>query len=521
MGIKPFHGRQVYKWVYQMDTLDFDKMTNLSKELRATLKETFEFGLPRIDEKVASQDGSIKFLFLTNDDHSIESVFMPEDGRSTLCLSTQVGCKMSCAFCVTGKIGFMRNLAVSEIVGQIMAIKPHAGENRITNVVLMGMGEPLDNLDNVLKAIEIMEEPLGLKISHRRLTISTVGLVDGLRRLDHKKVQIAISLNAATGAVRTRLMPINRVHPLEGLIAHVKGLGDMGRRRVTFEYVMLKGINDSLRDARMLAELLKGVRCKINLIPYNESPYEDFKSPDEAAVKRFRSYLIDRRFTAIVRDSRARDIGGGCGAARHALPGRAHAMSLLPFDRESFFTGKNWPDGPPLRLHFDEGKVYADITLNRNFEGYENVVFGGMLFGILDVIMWYSIVMGTRKICMTRKTDMEFLKPVMCGITYRAEGELLRVEERDVWATAWIRDKTGERYAQATALFRQAKGIDNSRAGSRFDFSGVSPEDQRDFPVRFNLITLYHPHPSLSRQSFCRSPPSFQGFAQASRCLPR
>ena len=313
MGIKPFHGRQVYKWVYQMDTLDFDKMTNLSKELRATLKETFEFGLPRIDEKVASQDGSIKFLFLTNDDHSIESVFMPEDGRSTLCLSTQVGCKMSCAFCVTGKIGFMRNLAVSEIVGQIMAIKPHAGENRITNVVLMGMGEPLDNLDNVLKAIEIMEEPLGLKISHRRLTISTVGLVDGLRRLDHKKVQIAISLNAATGAVRTRLMPINRVHPLEGLIAHVKGLGDMGRRRVTFEYVMLKGINDSLRDARMLAELLKGVRCKINLIPYNESPYEDFKSPDEAAVKGFQSYLIDRRFTAIVRDSRARDIGGGCG----------------------------------------------------------------------------------------------------------------------------------------------------------------------------------------------------------------
>ena len=156
-------------------------------------------------------------------------------------------------------------------------------------------------------------------------------------------------------------------------------------------------------------------------------------------------------------------------------------MSLLPFDRESFFTGKNWPDGPPLRLHFDEGRVYADITLDRNFEGYENVVFGGMLFGILDVIMWYSIVMGTRKICMTRKTDMEFLKPVMCGITYRAEGELLRVEERDVWATAWIRDKAGERYAQATALFRQAKGVDNARSVSRFDFSGVSPEIKEIF----------------------------------------
>jgi 23S rRNA (adenine2503-C2)-methyltransferase len=171
----------------------------------------------------------------------------------------------------------------------------------------------MDNIENVLKAIDIMEEPLGLKISHRRLTISTVGLIDGLRLVDTKKAQLAISLNAATAAVRTRLMPINRVYPLQDIIAYVKSLGDMGRKRVTFEYVMLKHINDSLEDARLLAELLKGVKCKINIIPYNESPYAEFKSPDEESVKRFQSYLIDRRFTAIVRDSRARDIGGGCG----------------------------------------------------------------------------------------------------------------------------------------------------------------------------------------------------------------
>lgn len=313
MGVKPYRARQIYKWVYQQDIADFDRMSNLSKELRNTLKSVLCFGLPRVGETIPSRDGSLKFLLATDDGQVIESVFMPEDGRSTVCLSTQVGCKMACAFCVTGKMGFLRDLSASEIVGQLMAVRPHMGEDRITNVVLMGMGEPLDNVDNVLKAIEIMEEPLGLKISHRRLTVSTVGLLDSLGRVGLKKAQIAISLNAPTGPVRTRLMPINRVYPLQDLIAYVKGLGHTGRLRVTFEYVMLKQVNDSLEDARKLADLLKGVRCKINLIPYNESPYGEFKSPDEASVKQFQSYLIERHFTAIVRDSRARDIGGGCG----------------------------------------------------------------------------------------------------------------------------------------------------------------------------------------------------------------
>jgi 23S rRNA (adenine2503-C2)-methyltransferase len=313
LGLKPYRARQVYKWVYQMETADFSLMTNLPKGLRVTLRNLFYFGLPRTEEKRVSKDGSVKFSFVTHDNHVIESVLMPEDGRSTLCVSTQVGCKMSCAFCVTGKIGFIRDLTPGEIVGQVMAVRPHRGSDTITNVVLMGMGEPLDNIDNVLRAIDIMEEPLGLKISRRRLTVSTVGLVDGLRLIDPRKVQLAISLNAATGQVRTRLMPINRVYPLHDLVAYVKSLGDMGRTRVTFEYVMLKHVNDSLEDAAQLAELLAGIKCKINLIPYNESPYAEFKAPDEESVKRFQSYLINRHFTAIVRDSRAGDIAGGCG----------------------------------------------------------------------------------------------------------------------------------------------------------------------------------------------------------------
>jgi 23S rRNA (adenine2503-C2)-methyltransferase len=313
LGLKRYRARQIYKWVYQTGSLDFGLMTNLPKNVRVTLKRLLDFGLPETKESRLSADGSIKFAFHTSEGHLIESVFMPEKGKATLCLSSQVGCKMSCAFCVTGRIGFIRDLTVAEIVGQVMAMKPHMGNSRLSNIVFMGMGEPLDNVDNLLKAIEILEEPSGLDVSRRRLTISTVGLVDGLRRIDLKKAQLAISLNAATSATRTRLMPINRVYPLQDIVGYVKSLKGMGRSRVTFEYVMLKGVNDSPDDARQLADLLAGVRCKINLIPYNESPYSEFKSPDKGSVDNFQSYLIGRHLTAIVRDSRARDIGGGCG----------------------------------------------------------------------------------------------------------------------------------------------------------------------------------------------------------------
>ncbi len=325
LGVKRYRAHQIFKWVYQSDLCDFNLMTNLPKGLRVTLRNMFYFGLPEIREAKTSDDGSVKFLLALSDNRLIECVLMPDDDRATLCVSTQIGCKMSCAFCVTSKIGFFRDLTPGEIVGQAMAARRVEGGSRITNIVLMGMGEPLDNIDNVLAAIDILEEPLGLKISHRRLTVSTVGLLDQLRLVPLQKAQLAISLNAATDSVRTRLMPINRVYPLRDLLGFIRSLGDMGRTRITFEYVMLQGINDSLDDAKQLAALLTGIKCKINLIPYNASPYAEFKTPSPDSIKSFQSYLIDRHFTAMVRDSRAGDIGGGCGqlGMRYLEEGRA------------------------------------------------------------------------------------------------------------------------------------------------------------------------------------------------------
>ena len=312
-GAKQYAARQIYQWVYQHGILDFHAMTNLPKPLRSALDEQFSFDLPEVSEIVHSQDGSIKFAFLMGKGHVVETVLMPEKGRNTLCLSTQIGCKMACQFCVTGQIGFVRDLAVAEIIGQIMAVKRHLRAKRITNIVFMGMGEPLDNAQHLLQALEILQEQTGLDFSWRRITVSTVGLLDGLRMIAPRQAQIAISLNAADEAGRTALMPINRIYPLRDIVAYVRNLKGLGRQRVTFEYVLLKDVNDSLDDACALADVLAGVRCKINLIPYNASPYTRFKASDGETVERFQQYLIDRNFTTIVRESHAKDIGGGCG----------------------------------------------------------------------------------------------------------------------------------------------------------------------------------------------------------------
>lgn len=313
LGLKRYRARQIYKWVYQQDTLDFDGMTNLPKDLRFSLKGLFSLVLPEVTEVRPSTDGSTKFGLRAADGRLVESVLIPEKERNTLCISTQIGCKMSCRFCVTGKIGFIRDLTAGEIVGQVMAVRGRLNDARITNIVFMGMGEPLDNLEHVLKSLEILEESMGLNFSYRRVTLSSVGLLDALRQIDPRRALIAISLNATTDEQRSYLMPINRIYPLRALINYAKSFGEVPRLRVTFEYVMLKGFNDSLDDAKRLADLLRGVRCKINLIPYNESPYTEFQTSDPEAVLRFQEYLVSRHFTAIVRDSRGRDVGGGCG----------------------------------------------------------------------------------------------------------------------------------------------------------------------------------------------------------------
>jgi 23S rRNA (adenine2503-C2)-methyltransferase len=313
LGNERYRARQLFKWVYNKGVLDFAAMTDIAKGLRSIFQEMFYTGLPEIKEAIPSEDGSIKFALAGLDGRIIESVFMPGRDRDTLCVSSQIGCRMGCKFCVTGKIGFIRNLAASEIVGQIMAVRRYLGAGRITNIVFMGMGEPVDNLDNLLHTLDIIKDPLGLDLSHRKITVSSVGLLEGLRMLKPKVAGLAISLNAADEAKRTYLMPINRLYPIRDIINFVRGFRGSRRIRVTFEYVLIKDVNDSLADAKGLAELLTGLRCKINLIPYNESPYIDFKAPDPESVEQFQSYLLDKHFTAILRDSRGRDIHAACG----------------------------------------------------------------------------------------------------------------------------------------------------------------------------------------------------------------
>jgi len=313
LGNEKYRARQLYKWIYNKGVLDFAEMSNISKGLRILFKDMFSTDLPEIKEVLTSRDGSMKFGFSAEDGKIIEGVFIPEKERNTLCVSTQIGCRMGCKFCVTGKIGFIRNLSVSEIIGQVIGVRQYLHDRRITNIVFMGMGEPIDNLDNLLPALDILKNPVGLDFSHRKITVSSVGLVEGLKTIEPKTAGIAISLNAADDKKRTYLMPINRLYPIREIINFVKSFKAARRIRITFEYVMLKDINDSPEDAKLLSEILEGVKCKINLIPYNESPYFEFKTPGAKSIEQFQTHLLDRHFTTIIRDSRGQDVFGGCG----------------------------------------------------------------------------------------------------------------------------------------------------------------------------------------------------------------
>ncbi len=313
LGNEKYRARQLYQWIYNKGVLDFSDMTNISKGLRTIFGDMFYTGLPDIIEAIPSNDGSVKLGFAGKDGKPIESVLIPAKDRYTLCVSSQIGCRMGCKFCVTGRIGFIRNLSVSEIVGQVMGAKRYSGERRISNIVFMGMGEPVDNLENLLHALDIIKDPWGLDFSHRKITVSSAGLLDGLKLLEPKVAGVAISLNAPNDAKRTALMPINRLYPIREIIRFVKGFKGSKRVRVTFEYVMIRDVNDSLTDAKELADLLSGVKCKINLIPFNESPHTEFKAPKTPSVERFQSYLLERQFTAILRDSRGQDVHAACG----------------------------------------------------------------------------------------------------------------------------------------------------------------------------------------------------------------
>ncbi len=314
LGIEPYRARQIFQWIYRKNATSFAQMTNLSKSLRQALSEKADILVLRpLSVRRSSESGTIKFLFALPDGNAVESVYIPDQKRRTVCVSTQVGCALKCRFCQTGKMGLTRNLTSGEIVDQVLAIEREVGV-RVTNVVMMGMGEPFHNYENALRAAELMADPEGLAIGQRRITISTSGLVPQIERFtrENRRFKLAVSLNATTNATRSALMPINRKFPLESLLQALRDYSRHSRNRVTFEYVLIADQNDSPKDARRLRQLLKGIHCKINLIPYNPTG-PGFQPPSEERLEAFIQELLDFPAPVTVRRSRGTDIDAACG----------------------------------------------------------------------------------------------------------------------------------------------------------------------------------------------------------------
>ncbi len=315
-GKERYRSTQILRWLYQKGVRSFDEMTNLSKAFRRELSRVSLISALHPVRIEQAGDGTKKYLFELEDGNRIESVLLSDKARLTLCLSTQVGCAFGCRFCLTGKLGWKRDLRVSEILNQILAVRGLLPEERnITNIVLMGMGEPLANYDNSLNAIALMTHPDAFKFSSRRITLSTVGLLPALERLSKERIsfRLAISLNATKEEARSYLMPVNRVYPLHRVLALCKRFALKPRTRITFEYVMVEGVNDSPQDAKRLLRLLNGIPSKVNLIPLNEAPEVALRKPSEEKVKGFQEILMDGGLTAIVRASKGREIWAACG----------------------------------------------------------------------------------------------------------------------------------------------------------------------------------------------------------------
>jgi 23S rRNA (adenine2503-C2)-methyltransferase len=323
LGASRYRGRQLATWIYRKGVVSLDAMTDLPREFRVALAETHAVALPEVERETPSQDGSRKLVFRLGDERRVSAVLMPDDGRITLCLSTQVGCGFGCAFCLTGTMGLDRNLTAGEIVGQLIAANRLLSDGeRVTHIVFMGMGEPLANYANLVAALRILTDArLGLGYSPRRITVSTVGLVPGIDRLGREdlKVNLAISLHAASDEVRGRIMPINRSWNLEALMAAVRRYPLGPRQRVFFEYVMLEDVNDGAEEARRLARLLRGVRAKVNLIPFNDWEGSGFRRPPLARILAFQAILLDAGITTTVRWSKGEDIGAACGQLKEPV----------------------------------------------------------------------------------------------------------------------------------------------------------------------------------------------------------
>ena len=320
LGEKPYRARQVLKWIHQRNATGFADMTDLSRSLRARLDEVASIDLPDAISEKTSADGTVKWLFESGAGQAVETVFIPEPARGTLCISSQVGCALDCAFCATGAQGFNRNLSVDEIIGQVTHANRHLaprpnGEPAVTNVVFMGMGEPLANYRNVLPALELLLSDYAYGLSRRRITVSTSGIVPQIDKLgDECNVSLAVSLHAANDALRDEIVPINRIHPIAELLdACWRYAGKHAKRHITFEYVMLRDVNDSLADASDLANLLVNRPAKVNLIPFNPFEGNDFERSRPEQIAAFQERLRRRGLVTTVRKTRGEDIDAACG----------------------------------------------------------------------------------------------------------------------------------------------------------------------------------------------------------------
>ncbi len=322
LGAPRYRGRQVADWIYRKGITDVRAMSNLPRELREALAERAFVGVPEIERRTPSLDGSSKFVFRFEDGARVQSVLMPDGERLTLCVSTQVGCGFACAFCYTGTMGLERNLTAGEIAGQVLAAgRTLAAGQRLTNIVYMGMGEPLANYAATVKSLRLLTDPQAFGFSPRRITVSTVGLVGGIEKLarENLRVNLAISLHATDNESRDSLMPVNKGFAIEELLAACRRFPLPFRQRMTFEYVLLDGVNDAPEDARRLARLLKGIRAKINLIPFNDWEGSGFARPPLPRILAFQELLLEQRILATVRWSKGEDIGAACGQLKEAV----------------------------------------------------------------------------------------------------------------------------------------------------------------------------------------------------------
>lgn len=314
LGKEQFRSQQMFKWIYDKRVTDPNLMSNFSKEFRSELPSLFHFTLPPLIKHLISKDGTQKFLFDVKDGNTVEAVLIPSDDRLTLCISSEVGCNMACRFCYTGKQKLKRRLTTEEIVGQFLQVYDRLGpDQRISNIVFMGMGEPLDNCDAVFKSIEIFHSPWGLNLSRRRITVSTSGVVPEMWRIANAKVRLAVSLNAPNDEIRDIVMPINKKWPLKELFQACYEYHLATKDKITFEYVLLKGVTDQVEHARELHQLTKNIPCKINIIPFNEHPGSDYTRPEDSQVTRFQNELMRLGTHVLLRRTMGRDIYAACG----------------------------------------------------------------------------------------------------------------------------------------------------------------------------------------------------------------